>query len=373
MGDKRPLPDLDEHANQQPGRPPPSKAARTSHASSPHGRTSTIKHPSIPHYDDTAPLPTSHGKLPPLPPISDAEIERAVFTHAESSSHSTRSSNENSNSHTQNGAPPPNHHTNGTTSPPPHLPASKLPTKQQNYESLEFLGDAYLEILSTRLIFSRYPSLPAGRQAQLRESLVWNTQLCRFANAYGFRDRIRMTPHGWAAMQPKKREKVLADVFEAYVAGVMLSDPVSGFEEVERWMGRLWGWSGLLEKAEVLDKGGVSGALQEKDRLARLVGGKEVRIEYVVEKAGIREKGVKQQEHEVSVYLTGWGLQKRRLGGGKGCGAKEAGQRAAVDAIEGGGREVVVELAEKKLAFDRERRDKMARENGETEEEQGKA
>ena len=44
-----------------------------------------------------------------------------------------------------------------------------------SYERLEFLGDAYLELLASRLLFTTYPLLTPGRLSQKRElvSLPW--------------------------------------------------------------------------------------------------------------------------------------------------------------------------------------------------------
>ena len=45
------------------------------------------------------------------------------------------------------------------------------------YERLEFLGDAYLELFASRLIFHHFPTLAAGQQSQVRELLVKNAAI----------------------------------------------------------------------------------------------------------------------------------------------------------------------------------------------------
>ena len=44
--------------------------------------------------------------------------------------------------------------------------------KTGNYERLEFLGDAVLELVSSDFLFSKYPAMPEGQLSKLRASLV---------------------------------------------------------------------------------------------------------------------------------------------------------------------------------------------------------
>ncbi|KAF2219015.1 hypothetical protein BDZ85DRAFT_285825 [Elsinoe ampelina] len=119
---------------------------------------------------------------------------------------------------------------------------------ERNYERLEFLGDAYIELMASSLIFSRYPHLTAGRQSQLRETLVNNTTLMRFSLHYGF-DR-KLEEHGLDTAQfntskhpakgNKGLNKILADCFEAYIAALVLSDPTNGYTTAQNWLWTLW-------------------------------------------------------------------------------------------------------------------------------------
>ena len=80
----------------------------------------------------TPPVPRNSKGLPMLPPITDLRLLSAPFTH---------------------------------TSTLPHYIA---PTSTNTYEPLEFLGDAYLEIIATRLIFDRYQQHNVGGGIQSR-------------------------------------------------------------------------------------------------------------------------------------------------------------------------------------------------------------
>lgn len=91
--------------------------------------------------------------LPPLPDILDKALEKATFIHAGT--------------------------TVGT--------ATEL-----NYERLEWLGDAYIELAATLLISQTFPFKTAGKSAQLRERLVKNITLAGYARKYGFDKRATL-------------------------------------------------------------------------------------------------------------------------------------------------------------------------------------
>ena len=49
--------------------------------------------------------------------------------------------------------------------------------KSGDYERLEFLGDAVLEVVSSEFLFHKYPDLPEGRLTKLRASMVCEPSL----------------------------------------------------------------------------------------------------------------------------------------------------------------------------------------------------
>lgn len=55
--------------------------------------------------------------------------------------------------------------------------------KLEDYERLEFLGDAVLELVSSEFLFSENPEMPEGKLTKLRSSMV-----CEPALAYCARD-----------------------------------------------------------------------------------------------------------------------------------------------------------------------------------------
>lgn len=135
----------------------------------------------------------------------------------------------------------------------------ELATSDLTYERLEFLGDAYIELFASRLIYESYSHLPAGRMSQVRELLVKNETLAELSRSYGFDGKIAVGAEIAELLRDsrgrgnKGYNKIVGDVFEAYVAAVVLSDfEGRGFEKAEAWCRDLW--EGKLERAKKEDR-----------------------------------------------------------------------------------------------------------------------
>ncbi|KAK4991706.1 hypothetical protein LTR66_006482 [Elasticomyces elasticus] len=204
------------------------------------------------------------------------------------------------------------------------------------YERLELLGDAYIELIATRIINSNFPLLPIGRQVQLREMVVKNDTLAEYSRHYGFDKEVQCTPA--EKSQPKAWRKILGDVFEAYLAAVVLSDPESGFAAAESWLTALWAPKLLELNAEmptdgVTVKNGNIYDPKAKDKLqSRILSGNQSKLEYVEMGQAIHMKNIGQYLYTVGLYLTGWGYEKKLLGVGQGRNKAEAGTWAAIEA-----------------------------------------
>ena len=215
-----------------------------------------------------------------------------------------------------------------------------------SYDRLEFVGDAYIELMATRLTYSLYPKLSVGRWSQIRESLVRNDTLAEFSLAYGFDERAKIprshrdvASHthcrpggnkvGKGSESRKLWTKLLGDIFEAYVAAVILSDPLHGFNTVEAWLTTLW--SSKLQGEDDINNLAVD--LGAKQDLARKVLGRGIKLEYRDEAVPEMIKHEGKIWYMVGVYLTGWGWENQHLGSGKGLNKSEAGNRAAMQAL----------------------------------------
>lgn len=249
---------------------------------------STQKPPTAPRS-----LPPSHpaqvadstgSQPPPLPPISDPRLEKAVFTHpAYANDHDA------------------------------------------TYDRLEILGDAYIELISTKMVWEKFPGIPAGRISQIRELLVKNETLAKFAEIYHL-DRRALVPANYSD-QAKRWIKTKGDIFEAYVAAVVLSHPNSGYQIAEQWLTGLW-----LPKLHSL--GHQKAELRSKEELAKKVMAKGVKLEYIEEQPSIQIKGTGTQTFFIGVYFTGWEWNKEHLGSGQGPSKTAAGDEAAKHALQ---------------------------------------
>ena len=199
-----------------------------------------------------------------------------------------------------------------------------------SYEQLEFVGDAYIELMATRLIYQRYKHLPVGRMSQIRELLVKNETLAEYSLAYRFDEQADVPESKASGVYERKTWiKVLGDMFEAYVAAVILSDPIHGFATVEAWLTELW--RPRLEERkwedEELDQ-------MAKQTLAKKVLGRDIRLTYVETGKNVAQLSEGKTWYTMQVYLTGWGWFNQLLGTGTGLNKGNAGTRAAMQALQ---------------------------------------
>ncbi|KAK3717783.1 hypothetical protein LTR37_005554 [Vermiconidia calcicola] len=304
----------------------------------------------IPPY---TPFTIPANQLPPLPPITSPSLATAPFKHKSLLPSYNRSTS--------------------TTS-----------EQELSYERLEFLGDAYIELLATRLIFSRFPSLPAGSQSQLRELLVKNETLAEYSRVYGFDKRVEVGAMEAMLEDGRKRNKgfnkVLGDVFEAYVAAVVLDDDGGGVEVVEKWLTALWAPKlleaarndrsyaynpelALTHDADTADPSNLYNPTAKAELQKRLQPSRDVKLSYETYKDSVELKGdqLGQNRHFIALYLTGYGYERKLLGMGEGKNKVEAGNWAATEAMHGKCKELVEECEAKLAVIKEEKRKERER------------
>ena len=102
--------------------------------------------------------------------------------------------------------------------------------KVEHNERLEFLGDAILGAVISRILFERYPKADEGTLSSYRDYLVCESTLSRIARRLSLGELLRLgkgeIKHGgW------DKSSILADATEAIVAAVYL-DAKEGGEAV---------------------------------------------------------------------------------------------------------------------------------------------
>jgi len=218
----------------------------------------------------------------------------------------------------------------------------------QSYERFEWVGDAYLYLISTLLISSTFTSHLPGKCAQLRELLVKNETLANYAKHYNFEARARLPAefrndgNGKFSASSKatrtEKVKVMGDIFEAYVAAVILSDPKDGVNRVSAWLKSIWAMTlskEIREQAIRTSQNLEPGSnINAKDRLSKEIGCKGVKISY--KDAGPEEKDPETGHpiFTVAVLYHNLGEREVQLGIGKAKGKGEAGMKAAEAALK---------------------------------------
>lgn len=184
--------------------------------------------------------------------------------------------------------------------------------KYKNYERLEFLGDAVLELLSSQFFFETYPDMPEGEMTKLRSSMV-----CELALAYCARDislgDYLLLGKGEEITGGRTRDSIISDVMEATIGAIYLD---SGIEEARAFIGRFI-LSDLEHKQLFYDAKTI---LQEEIQKEN---GGVLRYELV------REEGPEHDKTFVVEVMVG----DRKAGRGNGHSKKAAEQHAAYEAL----------------------------------------
>jgi len=88
-------------------------------------------------------------------------------------------------------------------------------------ERLEFLGDAVLELASTKYLYDSFPDIPEGRLTKMRASFVCERALSDVAKSMGLPQYI-LLGKGEEVSGGRQRPSVVSDAFEAVIGAVYL-------------------------------------------------------------------------------------------------------------------------------------------------------
>lgn len=186
----------------------------------------------------------------------------------------------------------------------------------ESNEKLEFLGDSILEFISSKYLYSNYPSLKEGEMTKVRATVVCEKSLYKIAKKHNFSEFLYLGKSEQLT-GGKDRPAILADSVEAIIAAMYLD---GGLKEVEKFI-----INNLKEEIEIATKHvgdrDYKTVLQEK-----LQEHGDVRIVYEITK---EEGPDHNKSFEAQVSLNGKVLAK-----GKGKSKKEAHMQAAKKALE---------------------------------------
>ena len=94
-------------------------------------------------------------------------------------------------------------------------------TKHQDYEKLEFMGDAVLGYVTADLVYKNRPEMSEGNLTKLRSVLVSTKPLANYARKISLHEYIRIG-HSITMNQVKESDKILENVFEALIGAIYL-------------------------------------------------------------------------------------------------------------------------------------------------------
>ncbi|MBQ5960563.1 MAG: ribonuclease III [Firmicutes bacterium] len=138
----------------------------------------------------------------------------------------------------------------------------ELKDLSRSNERLEFLGDAVLELVTSRFLFDRMDS-PEGLLSRTRAGLVCEESLAKTAAAYGL-GRFLLLSHGMERTSGRTQPAVLEDLVESLFGAVYLD---GGLEEAAKVIERMV-LSGWREDMPLKDyKTMLQEVLQEEEEL----------------------------------------------------------------------------------------------------------
>ncbi len=187
-----------------------------------------------------------------------------------------------------------------------------------NYEQLEFVGDAVVRLASAELLLEIYPHLPVGEFAAIRSIIVSDKFLAEIADEYGFESYLLMT-HG-TRIDKLGRASRLADTFEAVLGA--LYESTKNMDLVRSWLDPI-----LKEKSAQVHadpaRHNYKDALQEwtQKKYKSLPTYK------------VKENPIEENDDDSKRFSAEVWLKNKLLGKGKGANKKESQQAAAKQAF----------------------------------------
>ncbi|MGI9667070.1 MAG: ribonuclease III [Acidimicrobiia bacterium] len=185
-----------------------------------------------------------------------------------------------------------------------------------SYERLEFLGDAVLELITTRMIFDAMPGMPEGAMTKIRASVVDEPTLARVADRWHLGAGLRLG-RGEERAGGRARASILSDAVEAVVAAIYLDGGIEAAGTVVRSA-----WAPLLH--DRLSQDSVS---DPRSALQELLAKRSAMLEFAYQRSG--------PDHAVVFTATAL-VDGAEAGSGQGGSKKAAAIAAAQDALDRG-------------------------------------
>ena len=197
------------------------------------------------------------------------------------------------------------------------LADGETPAVREDYECLEFLGDAILGLVVSEHLYRHYPALSEGDLSKLKSFLVSTNHLSALSRNLELGEFMRLS-HGEEKTGGRNKKAILADLFESLTAAVYLD---GGWTRARTFVLKQYEESFSEVTAHSLDLRDYKSSLQE--RLHTL--GRSEPEYVVVEEVGPAHR----RQFIIEVRVAG-----SPLAAGEGKSKKEAQQKAARRALE---------------------------------------
>lgn len=184
--------------------------------------------------------------------------------------------------------------------------------KTGDYERLEFLGDAVLELVSSEFIYQENPEMPEGKMTKKRSSMVCEPSLAFCARDLSLEEYI-LLGRGEEATGGRKRDSIVSDVMEAVIGAIYLD---SGIEQARAFIRRFI-LTDLENKQLFYDAKTILQEVVQQENKGTL--------HYEL----IREEGPEHDKTFVVEAMVG----EKKVGSGTGRSKKAAEQQAAYEAL----------------------------------------
>ncbi len=99
------------------------------------------------------------------------------------------------------------------------------------YERLEYLGDAVLELVVSRELFTRFPKADEGKLTQLRAAIVSRQHLAELCRKLGWGQLLTMSPQ-LEKSGGRETLSILANTFESVIGAVMMDSNYNAARKV---------------------------------------------------------------------------------------------------------------------------------------------
>ena len=184
--------------------------------------------------------------------------------------------------------------------------------RYENYERLEFLGDAVLELVSSDFLFREQTKTTEGELTKLRASMVCEPALAYCAREFSLEEFIFLG-RGEETTGGRGRDSIVSDVMEALIGAIYLD---GGLKEASAFIHRFI-LSDLENKQLFYDAKTILQEIVQRENAGDL----QYRL--------VREEGPQHDKiFEVEAYVGG-----KKVGEGSGHSKKAAQQQAAYRAL----------------------------------------